>query len=142
MYPQDLEIDGTRDSEGESVKVRDRVSAWVYTESISERAEPHLHSLQTESGGTHRTKPTIATAMPQGSCCCSRPERGDARPPLLMSKHDFIKQKQSDRETNERQREGVWGEFCFRYAEDMSSFGSLPSGCLDAGSQLCNRWCP
>lgn len=44
-------------------------------------------------------------------------------------KHDFIKQKQRDRETNERHRVG---EFCFRYAEDMNSFSSLPSGCLDA----------
>lgn len=43
VYPQDLEIDGTRDSEGESVIVRDSVGAWVYTASISERAEPHLH---------------------------------------------------------------------------------------------------
>lgn len=49
-----------------------------------------------------------------------------------MSKHDFIKQKQSDRETTERQRVSG-GECCFHYAEDMSSFGSLPSGCLDAG---------
>lgn len=109
MYPQDLEIDGTRDSKGESEIVRDRLSAWVHTESISEREQsPHLHSLQTDSGGTDRTKPT--TTVPQGRCCCcSRPERGDARPPLLMNKHDFIKQKQRDMETNERQGEGVWG---------------------------------
>lgn len=109
MYPQDLEIDGMRDSERESVIVRDRVSAWVYTESISERADPHLHSLQADIGCTHRTKPTTTTTMPHGSCVCSSPERGDARRLLLMSKHDFIKQKQKDRETIERQREGVWG---------------------------------
>lgn len=42
----------------------------------------------------------------------------------------LLKQKQSDRETNERQR---LSEFCFRSAEDMNSFSSLPSGCLDAG---------
>lgn len=88
VYPQDLEIDGMRDSERESVIVRD--SAWVYTESISERAQPHLHSLQTDSGSTHKTKPTT---MPQRNCSCSHSERGDTWPPLLMSKHDFIKQK-------------------------------------------------
>lgn len=39
MYPQDLEIDGTRDSEGESVIVRDRVSAWVYILGVYQRQQ-------------------------------------------------------------------------------------------------------
>lgn len=112
MHPRDLEIDRTRDSEGESVIVGDRVSAWLYAETISERAQPHLHSPQTDSVGTRRAEPTTtttaATTRPQGSCCY-RPARGDARPPLLMSKHVFIKKRQSHGETNERQREGVWG---------------------------------
>ena len=61
MYPEKLEIDGMKEGGDENVIVR--VSVWVYSESLSERADTHLHSPQTDSGGAHHTKPTTPTML-------------------------------------------------------------------------------
>ena len=54
MYPQDLEIDGTRDNEGESVIVRDRVRAClgIYTEYIREHSLICIHYRPTAAAHT------------------------------------------------------------------------------------------
>lgn len=118
VYPQDLEPDGMRDREEESVIVRDRVSAWVYTEFI--RESRGSFAFTTDRRWRHTPNQAYQHQhphLPQGSCCCccSCSEMKEAQPPLLMSKHDFIKQKQRDRETKRKTKERCLGVHLFQF---------------------------
>lgn len=69
VYPQDLEIDGTRDGEGEGVIVRDRVSAWVYTHRVYQRELSLICIHYRPTAATH-TEPSPPPPPPPPPAAC------------------------------------------------------------------------
>ena len=116
---------------------------YIYWEYSRDSRASFAFATDQQRRHTHRTKPTTTTnTMPQGSCCCcSHPERGDTRTPLVMSKHDFIKQKQSNRETNETEGGCLGVNFVFVTPRTWAPLIAYHLDVFMQVSQLCNCQC-